>query len=219
MKLDAVSTVLIASLLKSSLASYGVENPREFLATVTAPLITLRPLLGNESLLLGRIKDEEHLRKSLAISIQEGKGQIINRIDDQPNRDKEFTALITSGFVVLGKTENILVYLDQLRNKETIQSTRVQSLTLSKHPGAAVVTYSNEDDSVSSVVAAITRLNGRSLSSAELQQISKRLSTKVAFTESRLNENGIDRRTLSAFGQFGNLLSLAVADSSNSNNR
>jgi hypothetical protein len=220
MRLDAVSTVLIASLLKSSLASYGIENPRDFLAKVSAPVITLRPALGNDSLLLARIKDEEQLRKALAVFMEQGKGQILNGIGDQPNREKEFTALLTSGFVVLGKTENVLVYLDQIRNKEIINPSRAQRLTLSQHPDAAVVTYTNEHDSVDSVVTALARLSGRSLSESALQELNSRLSNiNISFTESRLNENGIDRRTQSAFGQFGNLLSLAVADSSSSNAR
>jgi hypothetical protein len=219
MKLDAVSTVLIASLLKSSLASYGVENPKDFLAAMAAPLVTIRLALGNDSLLLGRVKNEEQLRKALADFMVDDKGQILNGLEHQPNRAKEFTALFTSGFVVLGKTENILVYLDQLKNKEMIPPARAQSLTLSKHPGAAVITYSNEDDSVRSVITAITRLNRRPLSDAGFQEIDKRLGSIVSCTESRLNENGIDRRTISAFGQFGNLLSLAVADSSTSNKR
>ena len=220
MKLDAVSTVLVASLLKSSLSHYGVENPRDFLATMTAPLMTIRPVLGDESLFLGRVKDEEQSRKVLAPLVQEGKGQILNGPDDQPTRDKEFAALFTSGFLVLGKTENMLVYLDQLRNGETITPDRTRSIVLEQFPGAAVVTYTNERDSAASTSAALTRLSGRSVSQAELQRIKDRIANIViSSTDTRLNENGIDRRTQSAFGQFGNLLSLAVADSSTSNKR
>src|ERR1051325_1626510 len=217
MKLDAVSTVLIASLLKSSLSHYGVENPGDFLATMKAPLMTIRPVLGDESLFLGSVKDEEQLRKVLAPLVSEGKGQILKGPDFQPNRDKEFTALFTSGFLVLGKTENMLVYLDQLRNGETIAPDKTQ---LSQFPGAAVVTYTNERDSAASTSAALTRLSGRSVSQADLQRIEDRIAHNViSSTDTRLNENGIDRRTQSAFGQFGNLLSLAVADSSTSNKR
>jgi hypothetical protein len=217
LKLDAVSTVLIASLLKSSLSHYGVENPRDFLATMTAPLMTIRPVLGDESLFLGRVKDEEQLRKVLAPLVKEGKGQILNEPDDQPNRDKEFTALFTAGFLVLGKTENMLVYLDQLRNGETITPDKTQ---LSQFPGAAVVTYTNERDSAASTSAVLARLSGQSVSQAELQRIEDRIAhISISSTDTRLNENGIDRRTQSAFGQFGNLLSLAVADSSTSNKR
>jgi len=220
MKLDAVSTVLIASLLKSSLSNYGVENPRDFLATMTAPLMTIRPALGNESLFLGRVRDEEQLRKVLATLVKEGKGQILNGPQDQPNREKEFTALVTAGFLVLGKTENMLVYLDQLRNGETITPDKTQSFVLWEFPGAAVVTYTNDRDSVGSILAALTRLNGQSLSQTTLQSVENQLAhILVSTTETRLNENGLDRRTESAFGQFGNLLSLAVADSSNSKTR
>jgi hypothetical protein len=182
--------------------------------------MTIRPVLGDESLFLGRVKDEEQLRKLLALVVKEGKAQVLNGPDDQPTRDKEFTALFTSGFLVLGKTENMLVYLDQLRNRETITPERTRSFVLGQFPGAAVVTYTNEHDSVGSTSAVLTRLSGRSVSQAELQRIEDRTAhIVISSTDTRLNENGIDRRTQSAFGQFGNLLSLAVADSSTSNQK
>ena len=169
---------------------------------------------------LGRVKDEEQLRKVLSPLVEEGKGQILNRPEDQPTRDKEFTALFTSGFLVLGKTENMLVYLDQLRNGETITPDKTRSFVLWQFPGAAVVTYTNERDSVRSTSAVLSRLSGRSVSEAESQRIQDRIThIVISSTDTRLNENGIDRRTHSAFGQFGNLLSLAVADSSTSNKK
>jgi len=217
MKLDAVSAVLVGSLLRSSLSNYGVENPREFLSNLMPPVMTIRPAFGEDSLLLGRVKDEEQLRKMLNVLVAQGKVQILNGPQDQPNREKEFTALFMSGFVVLGKTETILVYLDQLRNKETITSNRAESLDLTKHQDSVVVTYTNERESLSSILVALTRLNGQKLSEREIQAVEDRLaSINVSSTESRLDENGIDRRTRSAFGQFGNILSLAVADSSTS---
>src|ERR1041385_9352885 len=123
-------------------------------------------------------------------------------------------------FLVLGKTENMLVYLDQLRNGETIKPDITRSFDLGQFPGAAVVTYTNERDSVGSTSAVLIRLSGRSVSQAELQRIEDRIApTVISSTDTRLNDNGIDRRTQSAFGQFGSLLSLAVADSSTSDKR
>jgi hypothetical protein len=178
-------------------------------------MITIRPALGEESLLVGRVKDEEQVRKVLAALVEKGQGQIINGPQDQPDHNKEFTALLTSGFLVLGKTENMLVYLDQLRNGETISPDQKQSLARGDFAGAAVVTYTNDPDSVSSVLTALARLSGQPVSQATVQSTEDKVAhLDVSTTESRLNENGIDRRTVSAFGQFGNLLSLAVADSS-----
>jgi hypothetical protein len=171
-------------------------------------------------LFLGRIRDEEHLRNVLASIVKSGKCQILNGPQDQPNRDKEYTAVITSGFVVLGKTENVLVYLDQLRNGETLTSEKSQSFVNTEFPGAAVVTYTNERDSVESSLSALMRFNGHSFTTTDLQKVEGRLAhVFFSTTQTRLNENGIDRRTQSALGQFGNLLSLAVADSSDVNKR
>jgi hypothetical protein len=217
LKLDAVSTVIVASLLKSGLSGYGIENPKAFLSSMTSPLLTLRAALGEESLLLGRVKDEEQLRQALSSDLlREGKGQILSGLQSEPNREKEFTAIFIDGFVVLGKTENILVYLAQLRNNEVLSIEHQKTLGLSERPRSATVTYSDERASVSMIVGALSRLSGRTLSQTELEAIQTRLANmNDSCTESSLNSDGIERRTQSAFGQFGNLLSLAVADSSN----
>ena len=219
MKLDAVSTVLIASLLKSGLSSYGLENPKDSLATMAPPLVTIRPALGEGSLLLARVKNEQQLRKILATAfVEPEKGQILSGLESQPNREKEFTAIFVDGFLMVGRTEQILVYLDQLRHNETL--TGFQSLSLSQHPGSAIVTYTNERDTISSIITGLAQLNGQKLSQNAVEAIEAKLTNDtIASTESRLNEQGIDRRTLSAFGQFGFLLSLAFADSSNSSSR
>jgi hypothetical protein len=69
-------------------------------------------------------------------------------------------------------------------------------------------------------IAALSRFGGRTLTDNELTALTDRFSNvEVSYTESTVNSSGIDRRTLSAFGQFGSLISFAQADSANTATR
>ena len=216
-KLDAMSSMLFASLLKAGLSGYGIENPRDVLGSMAPPVVTIRPVLGDGSLLLARVKDQEQLRRSLTSDLlREGKGQVLTGSQSEPDKNREFAAVFLDGFVILGKTENVAVYLAQLRNGEMITTDHSNVLrSLEQKHSAAITTYTSERESLTTVVSALSLLNGHPLSEAELVEVRKRLNKfNVSFTESRLNSNGIERVSLSAFGQFGNLLALAQADSS-----
>jgi hypothetical protein len=215
-KLDAVSAMLFASLLKSSLALYGIENPRDFLGTLDSPLITIRPVLGESSILLARVKDEGKLRVALSTDLlRDGKGQILTGYRSDPAKDKEFAAVFIDRFVVLGKSDSITVYLAQLRNNEMMGPDRIKALKLDHDDSPAVASFTGERESIVGVISVLSSLRGRTLTAKQLDEVRNRLNNlNVSLTESTLNSSGIERRSESAFGQFGSLLSLAQADSS-----
>lgn len=218
MKLDAVTSIIFATLLKSGLSGYGIEDPKSIMSTLSPPLITLRPALGEGSLLLARVKDEEPLRQALANElVKSGRGEILNGIQSDPSNKKEFAAVFVDGFVVMGGTQNILVYLAQLRSNEIFSPDRLQTLELANHENtAAVITYTNERESLTTIISALSLFSGRTLSEIELTAIHSHLDkANFSSTESALTSTGIERRSRSAFGQFGSLLSIAQADSSN----
>jgi len=59
-------------------------------------------------------------------------------------------------------------------------------------------------------------LQGRRLSSDELVQLQNTLRSSFAATETRLSAAGIERKTRSAFGQFGTLAALLQPNPQNS---
>jgi hypothetical protein len=219
-KLDAVSSVIFSALMKSGLSGYGIDDPYNLIGALGTPVITLRPTLGEGSLLLAPVKDEVALRHELSNALlRGGKGQILNNTQSEPVREKEFTALFVNGFVILGKTENVLVYLAQLKNNERITPERLARLRTVRNE-SAVTTYTNDRNSLLGAIAALSRFGGRTLTENELTALTDRFSNvEVSYTESTLNSSGIDRRTLSAFGQFGSLISFAQADSANTATR
>jgi len=216
-KLDTVSSVIFASLLRAGLSGYGIDNPREILSTLSPPLITLRPILGEGSLMIAKVGDAEKLRQALNKELlTEGKGQILESLSAEPASEKEFTALLVDGFLIMGKTENIKVYMAQVRNQEIVTQDHLRTLQLSnRNPAATIVTYTNERLGLASLIGTLSLINGKTLSEKELAEIQQSLQQiTVSSTESTLNSNGIERKTVSAFGQFGTLISLAQSDKS-----
>ena len=217
-KLDTVSSVIFASLLRAGLSGYGIDNPRELLATLTPPLITLRPILGDGSLLIAKVADGERLKRALDKELlTEGKGQVLESLNSEPSSEKEFTALLVDGFLVMGKTENIKVYMAQLRNQEIVTQDNLRTLQLTnRNPSATIVTYTNERLGLASLIGTLSLINGKALSEKELAEVQQSLQhISYSSTESTLNATGIERKTVSAFGQFGTLISLAQSDKSN----
>jgi hypothetical protein len=215
MKLDALSAVIFASLLKSGLSGFGIEDPKQLLTSLSPPLVTLRPILGESSLLIAHVKDDAQLRQALSASFATaGKGQILNNIGVDPDKEKEFTAVLVNGFLIVGKTDSVIPYLGQLRNKELLTSEHLTAMAPNRSAGA-VVTYSNERDSLLNMIGPLCQLSGRQISEAELTELKKRLEQdSFSRTESMLTEDGIERRSRSAFGQIGTIISFAQSDSS-----
>jgi hypothetical protein len=212
-KLDAVPAVLFGELLRSSLAIYGIENPKEVLPALSPPLLTLKPSQGAEgSILVARVSDEERLRRSLTGEVFKGdKGQILEGLESKPAQGKEFTAVFADGYVLLGKTENMRAGLEALRqsaasHKKDLQQSAQQS-------SAPIVTYANDEARVSNFISTLLMLQGRQLSNDEVAKLQETLRRAgFASTETRLNAFGIERTTRSAFGQFSTIVGLLQPD-------
>jgi hypothetical protein len=212
-KLDTVPAVLFGSLLQSSLAVYGIENPKEVLPALSPPLVTLKPSQGAEgSILVARVSDEAQLRRSLTAEVFKGdKGVILEGLASNPDPQKEFTAVFADGYVLLGKTENMRAGLEALRqnaagDKKDLQQSAQQS-------SAPIVTYANDEARVNNFIATLLTLQGRKLSNEEVAKLQDTLRhAGFASTETRLNAFGIERTTRSAFGQFSTFVSLLQPD-------
>ena len=214
-KLDAVPAVLFGSLLRSSLSVYGIENPKEVLAALSPPMLTMKPSQGAEgSILVARVSDEAKLRQSLTAKVFNGdKGEILATLASTPDPGKEFTAVFADGYVLLGKTENMRAGLEALRrdaadNKKELRQSAQQS-------SAPIVTYTNDEARLNNFISTLLMLQGRQLSTDEVAKLQDTLRRGgFASTETRLNAFGIERTTRSAFGQFSTIVGLLQPDGS-----
>ncbi len=147
---------------------------------------------------------------------KDASGQILEGLQSNPDPQKEFAAVFADGYVLLGKTENMRSSLLSLRQSEAAELAKKEHLRESaKESSAAIVTYSNDEARVSNFISTLLAIQGRQLSSEEIAglQNTLRLSSFSA-TETRLSAAGVERTTRSAFGQFGNFISLLQPDRS-----
>ena len=217
-KLDALPAVLFGTLLKSSLGGYGISNPKEALATLSAPLLTMKASEGTEgSVLIARVNDEARLRRSLAEEVFKGdKAQIMEGLQADPDPAKEFTAVFADGYVILGKTENVRPCLVALRNGQAVVADEKKKMQdAERESTAAIVTYANDEERLTNSISTLLQLQGRRLSGDELANLQSQLSrASLAETETRLGTAGIERKTHSAFGQFSTLMTLLQPNNS-----
>jgi hypothetical protein len=208
-KLDALPAVLFGSLLRSSLSVYGISNPKEVLATLSPPLLTLKPSQGAEgSILVARVNDEAKLRQSLTQEVfKDNRGEILEGLGSNPDARKEFAAVFADGYVLLGKSENMSSSLAALRNSQA-QAHPKDVKQSAQESSAPIVTYANDETRLNNFILTLLTLQGRRLSAddvASLQNTFRR--SGFSSTETRLNSFGIERTTRSAFGQFGTFVS------------
>ena len=216
LKLDAVPAVLFGSLLRASLSVYGISDPKESLATLGPPLLTLKPSQGEGgSILVARVTDAARLRRSLAQDVfKDNKGEILEGLDSNPDPKKEFAAVFADGYVLLGNTESMRSSLVALRQNVAAARQDLQQST--QQSTATIVTYANDEVRVNNFVATLLKLQGKKLSDQELADLQNTLRRSgFSSTETRLNAFGIERTTRSAFGQFSTIVSLLQPDSSN----
>lgn len=211
-KLDALPAVLFGALLKSSLSVYGVSDPKEVLATLSPPLLTLKPTESAEgSILVARVSDETRLRKSLTQEIFTGdKGEILEGLAANPNAEKEFAAVFADGYVLMGKTENVRSSLVALR-KNAVADAKKYVVASSPEKSAPIVSFANDETRLNDFIATLLQLQGRTLSTGERDNLRNTVHGFSA-TETSLNAFGIERTTRSAFGQFGTFISLLRSD-------
>ena len=216
-KLDALSAVMFSTLLHSSLAVYGVENPAQVLPLVSPPLVTLRAKAGDESsVLIARVNDPERLRSILENQKVEGGIRVIDLSKSWSNEGSAaFLAVMVDGYVVLGRAESVDSWFSLTRSSATT-SDKPAALQQSKpDENSVTITYADDSARVSSFISTINLLRGNRLSdeqSAAVMNATK--ASSFSITESRLDEHGIQRTTRSPFGQMSTLMSLLQSDTS-----
>lgn len=215
-KLDALPAVLFGSLLQSSLSVYGINNPKEALAALSPPLLTMKPSTGVDgSVLVARVSDEKLLRFSLGQTGKATPPQVLEGLQAEPDPAKEYSAVFADGYVLLGKTENMRQCLVELR-KATITDEKKSVQDSARESTAAIVTYANDETRLMNFISTLLLIQGRRLSGDELSQLQNTLGRSTfAETETRLSSAGIERKTRSAFGQFSTFVSLLRPDQPN----
>ena len=79
---------------------------------------------------------------------------------------------------------------------------------LGREPASSIVTYSKDSERVANFIAAVARAQNTAAKINDGTALEQQLQIPYSVTETSLTEFGLNRRTRSAFGQFGALVPL-----------
>jgi hypothetical protein len=194
--LDTLSAVLLTSILKSGLSPYGVDDPEQFLRLVGPEIATVRfDVAESGSVLVAKIRDEPALKALLKSFPRKAS-------DDE---QRKVTIHYQDGYVLIGSPEDV---------QRCIQAHTGGEERKLKHFGgesaAGIVTYSDDSTRVANFISAIARAQNSVSGVANATALQQKVQLPYAVTETSLSDLGLDRRTLSPFGQFSTLLPLLL---------
>ena len=210
---DALSAVVVSSLLKSALTSYGILEPEEFLRSVKGEILTLRlDRDGEHTMLIAGIKNREELRGLIAKSM---KIQVGNHggMELFADAEGEMGASLLNDVVILGTLADVRLYSENKVPNMTPDEEQMRRITFFaplSNP-SPILTYADDSDRVRRFLSTIMAANGTP--AEELVNLEPAIAKlPYSATETRIVGQGLERTTRSPLGQFSTLLPLVIPD-------
>lgn len=213
-QVDALSAIVFSSLLKSSLLSYGIDDPEGFFTVVHGEILTLRlddP--ADRSVLVATVKNAAALRELLMKNKPLHRAASEEQAEMFEDREGEYGAALTNDIVVMGAPADVRRYVEFRKAGSNPGDGHVKKLTAfqSRLSAAPVITFANDGSRVRNFFATIQTARGVAVpSSADFEREISALPYSV--TESVLGPGGIERTTRSPLGQFSTLLPLLLPE-------
>jgi hypothetical protein len=212
-QVDALSAVIFSSLLKSSLLSYGIDEPEIFLGAVGGEVFTLRMDENDEhSILIAQVSNHavlrEMLERKMTVKARLGGEQSAEFFEDSTG---DLAASLNKELVVLGAPVEVRRYIEVVgTNAAGSDSARLKRMRFFAGPGSAnVVTYTNDEARVHSFFAALLEAEGTPASTRLAEAFA---ALPYSMTETTLGNHGLERITRSPLGQFSSLLPLLMPE-------
>lgn len=217
---DTLGSVLLTRLLDASLKPYGIEEPDSFLQAIGAEIVTARlDDSGSSTVTIVEVRDEKTLRDFVAKRL--GLKPRVETVGDAEmlvsNGEEQNASSFVGGRLLMGKAENIRRCLEARRTNQTLAADDVFQRTtrlISANNSANVVTLTEDYTPARAFITAIATQRGareRPFKEMEVEDALRQL--RFAVSETRIVDGGFEKRTRSAFGQFGTLASqFAPAD-------
>ena len=208
-QLDTLSAIVFTSVFKAALNSYGIDDPEKFLQTIGPEILTARLQRDSErSVLIAPIRDETALRQFLREQFRlQAESFSYGQLVEIP--DKQIGVTLVNGYLVLGNDMAVRICVEAFR----LGQTPVKQLTESAGNSSlsSITTYTRDDERVLNFFRAIARAEGRAIT--ESDELTRKLEAlPYSSTQTALGEQGLERTTVSSFGQFGNVVSLLFPD-------
>ena len=206
-QLNALSAVLFRSLSRAALRNNLIEDPERFLALVGPPLITLRLSSTSErSVLVAKVRDRAALRKMLSNHFHEktktnvqGGGEILDGDDD------ETSAVFYQDYFLIGPSFDVRICAENLLKVPKNPMDQSSAFTPA-NSSSVIVTYTDDRERIHAFLRALLRASSNSATAPQaVEQVISTTDSSYSITETTLINEGFERRTRSAFGQFSTL--------------
>jgi hypothetical protein len=199
-QVDVASAAFISLLLQSSLKSYGVEEPREFLRGVGAEIVTARlNEADEEKVLIVEVLDRAALRAQVLTRHGARPEQFAGAELFLPHDPEDAAVAFVDNHLVLGPAGLVRRCLAARQEGRTLKESAAYKGLAGGAQGQPLAQSLTDDRE--SVAAVVTSLAGRGGASDKRPE-----GEFYSVTETRLHEVGFERKTVSAFGQFGELV-------------
>jgi hypothetical protein len=211
---DTLGSVLLSRLLDASLKPYGIEEPDSFLQAIGPEIVTARlDDSGSSTVTIVEVRDEKTLRDFVAKRL--GAKPRVETIGDAEmlvsNNEKHDAASFLGNHLIMGTADNVRRCLEARKTSQTLTADDVFQQTarlVSASSSANVVTFTEDYAPARTFITAIATQRGvreRPVNETELENALRRL--RYAVSETQIVDGGFEKKTRSAFGQFGALAS------------
>lgn len=220
-QLEITIAPLVGRFLAESLQPYGIESPQDFLRAVGPEVATARlDSEGSALVLLAPVRERETLqglvRKRLgagAKSQRVGEAEMLIAADEEKG-----AASFVGDHLIIGGAEEVRRSLQErvaARTLGSVNAFQQASRTAEANGAADVITYTNDYEPARRFISFLGRQSGArsSNSTPDAAALQRSLSAlPYALSETRLVEGGFEKKTRSAFGQFGAMLVQLATD-------
>jgi hypothetical protein len=194
------------------LQPFGIVEPREFLRAAGPELTTVRlDETGERLLLVAQVRDREALWAQVLKQIGAGRRERIGAAEFWLGADEERgAAALVDNYLIMGGAEDVRRCLAARATARTLAAggafTRADKL-VSKDERAGVVTLTDDREATRTFITLLARQRAlRAAGQPDEAALKRELEARAfAVSETRPVEGGFERRTRSAFGQFGTM--------------
>lgn len=192
---DTLSGNLIAAFSGSLFEPYGVGETEIFLSAIGPQIITARfDGEGDNNVVIATVRDVPKIKKGIAKEIDFSKSpEKLGNVDLWRSVDGEIAAAVFEGKIILGETESVLKCLQA--GVTVHRFTEGEISKMASDSNAVAVTVATDFASAPKLVETL----------AEGYSGIEPLPSGVV-TETRFNQKGIERRTVSDFGLIGSII-------------
>ena len=191
---DELNAKILVQNSNSLLESYGVKDAETFLSAVDTEILTVNfDAEGEKSVVIVGVKDAEKLKKSIADINFKAQSEKNLNAEIWRTRDKSVAAAFVENRLILGNSESVLLCLQAKQNGQNFAKN--PAFKFFSESKTVAVTAGSEIDSAEKVVEVL----------AELKEENSRITTHF-LTETRYNEKGLERKTVSDFGLIGAII-------------